>query len=570
MKPDKTQSVVKRYELLKAKKAPWNNIYQKVGEFIRIRKQDFDNRKSTDGKFLTEALFDTTAVFANRTSSAALLGMLWPSGERSVRIVPPDDMKGNVKDYFEWVTKKMSYYMGLSEAGLNIILDEYMQDNLSFGTGGVAVYDEKESYDIPIKFGLWDVVHMCIAENKYGFVDTIYGEFEFPVLEAEAMYGLENLPDKAKEQIKEGKYDEKLTVLIAFEPRTERDKQKAGNKDMPYASYHIALDTKKLLKESGFPELPIIVARHSKSSGEDYGRCPGIESYPDVLLANSQAEAIIRAAEKQLDPPLGVLDDGSLGTGTIDTSAGALNVLSFNGRVPQSTPIFPIFTVAEMRSMQEQLVATQQKIAQHYYIDRLMDLNNDTRMTLGEAQIRDRIRGESLSSVLNRQMTELFSPLVKRVFNILYRRGFLGVDPDNVELAKKLQANGVEVREIPAEVLERQATGADVYEIQYISPAARILEKEKVTSVMTVIESALALMQIDQNVRHKLKAGRALEVLSELTGGDGSILASDAEVEKAVKQEQAMQQKMLQTEQMEGEARALRDTAQARSMARTN
>ena len=70
-------------------------------------------------------------------------------------------------------------------------------------------------------------------------------------------------------------------------------------------------ETRKLLKESGFDYLPPTIGRFSKNAGETYGRGPAIDAYPDIIMANAQAESIIRAAEKQLEPPLLIMDDGT-------------------------------------------------------------------------------------------------------------------------------------------------------------------------------------------------------------------------------------------------------------------
>lgn len=95
-----------------------------------------------------------------------------------------------------------------------------------------------------------------------------------------------------------------------------------------------------------------------------------------------------------------VLDDGTLGAGEIDDSPNGVTVVNVSGRISNQDPIKPLYTVGELQSVENHTEQLRQQITQAFFIDRLLDLNNDTRMTLGEAQIRNRIRGESLTSIL--------------------------------------------------------------------------------------------------------------------------------------------------------------------------
>lgn len=526
--------VLRKYERLKQEKEPWLSHYQLIGQYIRHRKQNFTTEHG-QGAFLTAEIFDTTASEANERFASALIGNIWPSGAKTIKINPADSVPNSkaVKEYFEKVTKKLTGFMDEPRAGLSISLQEYAEDLGAFGTCGQAVFENKDIRH-PLSYKTWDVKRMVIDEDKDGFVNTIGAEYEVDVETAVDEYGRDKLPKKYRDAYDNGQYNEKVRFLIFVEPRRNYDNTKQGNKNMAFATYHIELTTKTVLKESGFTELPVFVSRMSKATGEKYGRSPGIDGLPDILTVNAMAESILRATEKNLDPPLAVADDSVLGNEVIDTSAGGLNVFSMSGRTPTDKPIFPLFTVGEMKSSMEFRTSLQEAIWKRYKLDMLLDLNNQTRMTLGEAQIRNRIRSEGISSMFVRQEVELLEPMIIRSFNICFKLGLLGIvagDPRE----KELRAAGVDVFTIPQEVIQAGQSGQDIYEIQYISPAKRIMQAEELQGIMTTMDFVTTHAQVVPDLVLSLKDDEIVKRVSELTGAPMEII-NDLETIKALRQ----------------------------------
>jgi hypothetical protein len=198
------------------------------------------------------------------------------------------------------------------------------------------------------------------------------------------------------------------------------------NKEYPYASLHFEYVSNKILRESGYLQMPIIISRFLKALGEKQGRSPAMFAMPAILRLNVVWELLMRAGEKKLDPPLYLLDNGTLGSDTIDTSPRAINVFSVSG-LGEKAPVGQLYDVGMLQDIYPIAETLVNDITKAFYVDRLMDLNNETRMTLGETQIRDRIRGEGLSSVFKRQESEFFSRFVSTVFNMLLEEGLLGV-----------------------------------------------------------------------------------------------------------------------------------------------
>ena len=53
-------------------------------------------------------------------------------------------------------------------------------------------------------------------------------------------------------------------------------------RNLPFADLVIEVDAKHQVAEAGFHEMPYIVPRWDTSSGEDYGRSPGMIALPDA------------------------------------------------------------------------------------------------------------------------------------------------------------------------------------------------------------------------------------------------------------------------------------------------
>lgn len=568
---DRISKIIERHEAMRREKAPWLPLYEILGEFVMTRKQHFVS-EGTQGEVQNAKLFDETGQQANHLMASSLIGALWPNGAKSIQILPPADMAdfeedtADVKKYYNFVTRKLTGYMDLPESGFLTSLEEYMLDQGAFGISGIGVYEQDDDYAVPIIYKSVDAKQITIDEGPNGFVDTVYIEKIVTIRQAVREYGYDSLSDATQKAFDKGAGSDKLTILVCVEPRIERDPYGFGVQNYPVASIHIEKDKKRVIKESGFYEMPIYVPRFWKAMSEKYGRSPGMNALPDILEVNALREALIIATEKQLDPPLGVLDDGTLGNGTIDTSAGAINVISISGRLGTlgRKPIEPLYTVGELNSCNERIIQLQQSIENNFFKDRLLDLNNETRMTLGEANIRNKLRGESLGTIYARQIAELFKPCIKRTFNILLRKGLLGV-VEGSKLEETLLAKGVQPIYIPEAVARRIASGQDVYEIKFISPASRIMQVDELNGITQTLEVVTPLAGISPESLDVIDLDVTIGRIVELTGAPESMVRASDNIKKIRDTRAQMQQAQAQAEAERNQSETVRNIAQAHS-----
>lgn len=547
--------IKRRFEKLQAEKQYWVYTWQLIAEYVRSRKATFTHEVQP-GQFLTGHIYDSTASQSNHKMAASLIGALYPNGSKSIEIKPHPSLKGrdaqDVKEYFDEVTKIVIRVLSSYKAGFTTSLQEYMSDQGAFGTSGIYVY-ASEDKDAPVRYKAVDVRESCIDEGADGFVDTWYRKFKWTVKQVVEEYGIENVSVNTAEKFHKEQYDEMVVLLHLVEPRKFAGRG-VGNMHMPVRAVHIEWDHDHKLRESGYMSMPVMITRFWKETGEKYGRSPAMEAMPDILEINAERQAAILAIEKALDPPLALFDDGTLGGGVVDTSAGALSVFKVSGNLGKSSRkiIEQLVTTGELTSTYKHMLELQEIITQMFFIDRLTDLNNDTRMTLGEANIRNELRGQSLGSIYERQIVELFNPVIERTIEILIEKNMLGVAYGSWQHQAALE-RGEDPLIIPDAVLRAMANGLDVYEINYISPAIRIMRQEELTGITRLTEYALSVAQIKPEILDNLNFDDMVRRVQELVGAPSSNVVSMDEVRKLRAARQEMQEKMQQA-QMQMEA----------------
>jgi hypothetical protein len=558
---EKVQAVLVRTKQLEKNKQPWLAHLQLLGEYIHTRKQSFTSDQQK-GDFLNRELFDSGAPKANKTMASTLVGMLWPPSAKKFRLRPPRGIgdKTDEKEYYEFITNLSRQTLDHERAGLRGSYDEYMLDQGAFGTSGIEVIEADDTEDIDVLYKAWGIQEMKIAEGKNGRIDTIYLELKFPIHRVVAEYGLSAVSEKTRNLYKTSPDDE-IKLLIAIEPRKIRDYSGKGPLDRPFQAIHVEMDQKVLLREKGYDELPIKVGRFTKLINEEYGRSPGMDALPSILETNAIWESVTIAIEKNLDPPLGVLDDGRLGNAEIDTSAGAINVFNIAGKAGEN-PVFPLYTVGEVRQTTNLLESLEKDISDHFFLDRLLDFNNETTMTLGEVQVRNKMRHQTLGSVFSRQIQEVFSPVIERTVNILFKKGRLGVVEGSVEHTMAV-LEGRDIAVIPASVVALIKAGKDFYEIEYFTPAMQIMSAEENEGLFRAWQFAQALSQTNPNATIVLDEDYSVRRFTENSGAPSEAIRSKQKVAEILAEMDKQRQEQMQLEQAKQAAEAARNAGQS-------
>jgi hypothetical protein len=205
-----------------------------------------------------------------------------------------------------------------------------------------------------------------------------------------------------------------------------------------------------------------------------------------------------------------------------------------------------------------------QEIADHFFIDRLLDFNNQTKMTLGEANIRNRLRNSTLGSIFTRQIAEVFSPNVERTFNIMLDGGHLGAIKGSVEHIMSAEFGEGDPIVIPDAVAKLMLEGKDVYQIEYFTPALRIMQAEEADGILRTYELAKEMAAGgDISVYDNLNSDIAIRRVSDIAGAPSEILRSMKDVETIREERDKQQQEKAKMEMMLRATEGMRNAGQS-------
>ena len=505
-----TKDLLKRFGKLVTQRQTWESHWQEVADYMMPRKADVTKQRSKGDK-RSELVFDSSPLHAVELLSASLHGMLTnPSTPWfSLRFKNVDT--GDADEANEWLqdtTEKM--YDAFNRSNFQQEIFELYHDLITFGTASMFI--EEDADDI-VRFSTRHIGEIYISENNKGRIDTVFRKFKISARAAILQFGEKNVSNALRGTAMKDPYEE-VTILHVVYPRENYDPKKKDAKNMPFASCYVELDNKHEVSQSGFNEFPYVVPRYLKASFEIYGRSPAMTALPDVKMLNEMSKTTIKAAQKQVDPPLLVPDDGFILP--VRTVPGGLNFY----RAGTRDRIEPLNIGANNPlglNMEEQ---RRNAIRDTFYVNQLM-MQNGPQMTATEVVQRNEEKMRLLGPVLGRLQSELLRPLIDRTFAILLRKKIFRQAPQFL-------------------------AGQDI-QIEYVSPLAKAQRSSELQSIMRAIEIFGSLAQISPVFDH-INIDNLVTHLADIVGVPAKVLNSKAEV-NAIRQKK--QQEMMQQQQMQ-------------------
>lgn len=500
--------LVSRYDRLKGDRGTWESHWEEVAEFCAPRRLGFVGERSPGEKRMQRVL-DPTGIRATELLAAGLHGMLTNPAAKwfTLRLVEDDLNEGEATQaYLHEVERRLFSAMHAPGSAITTHLHELYQDLAAFGT---AVLFTGRSASGRLLFQARSLSECVIDENAEGQVDTVFRRFRQTTRQVVEAFGLDAVSAKVRERWTQGKYDDKIELLHVVCPRLDRDPVRKDGKSMPWASCYLECEGRHELREEGFQEFPYAVPRWSKAAGEVYGRSPAMTALPDVKMLQEMMKATLKAAQKKVDPPMLISDDGVVGP--IRTVPGGLNFIRNNARME------PLLTGGDIGLGLEMMNQTRSNVMAAFFVDQLQ-FASDATMTATEVVQRTQERMRLLGPILGRMEAELLGPLITRVF------GLLGRDPGMLPLP-------------PEEIEDREFT------VEYVSPLARAQRQQEADGLVQVLNIALPLAQGLPAIMQRLDADRLLPWLADRFGLDPDLLLSDEDLAQQ-QQATAMQQAM--------------------------
>ena len=518
---EKAKILLSRFDRLKTQRQNWESHWQEVADYMQPRKADVTKSRSKGDK-RTELIFDGSPLQSVELLSASLHGMLTnPSTPWFSLKFKDQGMEGEdeAKAWLESATEVM--YSAFNQSNFQQEIFELYHDLITFGTAAMFIEEDDEDN---LKFSTRHINEIYISENDKGRIDTVFRKFRISARAAIQKFG--NVSTHIAVTAKKDPYEE-VDILHAVYPRSDFNPAKQDKENMPFESIYMDADSGDELSVSGFKEFPFVVPRYLKASHEIYGRSPAMTALPDVKMLNEMSKTIIKSAQKQVDPPLLVPDDGFMLP--VRTVPGGLNFY----RAGTRDRIEPLNIGANNTlglNMEEQ---RRNSIRNAFYVNQLM-MQNGPQMTATEVIQRNEEKMRLLGPVLGRLQSELLKPLIDRVFAILLRNNMLPQAPEFL-------------------------SGRDI-EIEYVSPLAKAQKSTELQSIMRAVEILGSLANVAP-VFDYVNFDNLVKHLADIVGVPQKILKSQSQVNAERQQAQQQQQEMQQMQQLQQVAKAGGDIA---------
>ena len=486
---------------LMEKRSNFESHWQEVADLMLPRKAEITKERARGDKRHTQ-IFDATAIHALELLAASLHGMLTSSANRwfSLRFKETQlNESDEAKEWLEDSTQRM--YDVISKSNFQQEIFECYHDLIAFGTSCLMIEEDQEDV---LNFSARHIKEVYIQENKKGFVDTLYRRFKMPAQAVISKFGFDD-----------------VDIVHVVRPRLDFDPNKKDKKNMPFQSIYFEYGSGHIISIGGFLENPYVIPRYLKASTEQYGRSPGMNALADVKVLNKMVENSLKAAAKQIDPPLLIPDDGMLAP--IRMSPGSINYYRSGSR----DRIEPLNINANNSITINNENQRRDAINKMFHIDQLVVTENRN-MTATEVIQRQEEKMRILGPVLGRLQSELLSPLITRVFNILLRNGLFMQSPD---------------------ILQQQEL-----KIEFVSPMALAQRGQELQSLMRGLEIFGSLAQT-MPVMDYIDENGLVKNIIDILGLPAKVIKSDAEVEQIrteraeqEAQQMEMQQQMAETQ----------------------
>jgi hypothetical protein len=515
-KTNLSKNILKRFDRLSAQRQNWETHWQEVADYMMPRKADVTKLRSKGDK-RTELIFDSSPLQAVELLAASLHGMLTNPSTPWFSLRFKDEMaeEDEAKEWLESATETM--YAAFNRSNFQQEIFELYHDLITFGTA--AMYIEEDNEDI-LKFSTRHINEVYIAENDKGRIDTVYRRFKISARAAIQQFG-SAVSNKVDTVNAKDPYEE-IEIIHAVYPRTDFNPNKKDKSNMPFESVYIEYASGDELSVSGFREFPFVVPRYLKASHEIYGRSPAMTALPDVKMLNEMSKTTIKSAQKQVDPPLLVPDDGFILP--VRTVPGGLNFYRSGTRdriealnIGANTPLG--------LNMEEQ---RRNSIRNAFYVNQLM-MQQGPQMTATEVIQRNEEKMRLLGPVLGRLQSELLKPLIDRTFNIILRKNLFAPIPEFL-------------------------AGQDV-EIEYVSPLAKAQKSTELQSIMRAIEIMGSLSNVAPVFDH-INMDKLVRHLADIVGVPQKILKPQNQLNAERQQAEQQQEQMQQMQQLQQVAEA--------------
>lgn len=473
-------------------------------------------------------LLTTEGTRGTRDIASIIVGGMTPANARWFDLVIDDvdnDEAEALQRASEIIFKKIHSSNYDSEAV------ESMIDNVVAGQSATYITDNEDGTGY--SFEQWNLADVFVSSTRRdGVIDTIYHCYSMTAEQAVTEFGNEVSAKIQSDAAKKPNTIYKFIHYIA--PRTDYVPGSPFQRDMPFLSYHIDVDNKKIIRESGYHEFPVCFPRWQRQRESAYG----VGLVYDALPAIKELNELKRLEKLGLSVAAAGMwiaqDDGVLNPDMITIEGGGIVLAA-------STEHFkPLSSSSNFNVTFSQEDRLQNEIRATLMADQLPPIDSGVR-TATEFHVRLQYLRQLLGPVFGRLNSEWLQVLVLRCFGIAFRNGWI---------------------ELPETLSER------AYNIKYLSPLAQAQRESQIAAIERFIGQVGGVMQIAPSAVDNIDTDEAVRQLAEKQN-IVDIIRNPQEVKK-LREERARAAEAQEMQAMQNQIGMVSATEQARADAHAN
>lgn len=479
---DAAAQLVRIYEDAKAERSPWESLWQDCYDYTLPQRGNFNGLLAPASR-RSERLYDGTALDAVDQLAASLLGNLTPSFTPwfGLRAGPGlDETEAlNIAPLLERASRVMQNHFDHSNFAVE--LHQSFLDLVVGGTASLAFEEADPGAHSAFRFTAIPLCDVVVDEGGKGFLDSTCRLMRLTLPQMYARYPAAELPEALLRRAEKDRQETFRVLEIVY----------ADGHDYAYGACLLDEGDNILLASQRVQHSPFINFRWMKSPGEVYGRSPVMKALPDIKTANKVVELILKNASIAVTGIWQAEDDGVLNPANIELVPGAIipKAVGSKGLTPLEMP--GKFDVSQII-----LNDLRDHIRHSLLVDRLNQFDG-RKMTATEVIERSAEMATILGATYGRLQTELLTPLIKRAYEILRRRG--------------------EVPDLPLD--------GRLISIDYRSPLARAQAQKHVQTTLSWLQSVQAL---GPEAMATVDLARTARYLGETLGVPGDLMRDPA------------------------------------------
>jgi len=526
--------VMRRWEAAKTERMRWMSLWDEMAKYVRPERDEVFRRHGDSGPPAAgNFLFDGTPISANMVLASGCMSRLTPAQAPWFAFDPPRALKTKdaVKRWYAECTEIA--IEALATSNFYTELHECYLDRGAFGTCLLHV-EGSTGMDSPLVFRAHEIGHYALSLGADGRINTVFRELEFTPAQAAQEYGEQALPECLKKVLKEQPHSqEKHAFIHAIYPReeAERDRLKMDGANKPVASVHIYVKERLIVRNAGYDEMPAIGSRYLRWGTGAYGICPAWMAMADCRSLNELQMNLDVLAGLHAFPRILAPHDFE---GMIDLRQGQVTFYKDENRMPREWATQGKYDIG-----MERVQARQKAIRDFFHVELFQMWSAITKqMTAFEVSAREQEKIELFSPTFTMLSSEMYGPLLRRVFALLLRQGVFPQPPQEA-----VYVNSAGRYAIPDP------------EIRYTSRLALALKAVHAGAFDRSMGRLQALAQVRPDVLDNINMDRAVRDMAMneglpvewITPEDEVTALRDARAEQQAQQEQ-MQQAMMGAE----------------------